>query len=34
MTPLVNLEEIVPDGFPPRRETSDAAGTYRAREQS
>jgi hypothetical protein len=34
MTPLVNLEETVPDGFAPRREACDAAGTYRSGEQS
>jgi hypothetical protein len=34
MTPLVNLEETVPDGFAPRREASDAAGTCRPRERS
>jgi hypothetical protein len=34
MTPLVNLEEIVPDGFAPRREAGDALGTCRLGEQS
>jgi hypothetical protein len=33
MTPLVNLEEIIPDGFPPRQKAGDA-GTYRPGEQS
>jgi hypothetical protein len=34
MTPLVNLEETVPDGFVPRREASDTGGTCRPEEQS
>jgi hypothetical protein len=34
MTPLVNLEETVPDRFAPRLEASDAALTYRPGEQS
>jgi hypothetical protein len=34
MTLLANLEEIVTDGVPPRREASDAALTYRPGEQS
>jgi hypothetical protein len=34
MTPLVNLEEIIPDGFPPQQRAGDAAETYRPVEQS
>jgi hypothetical protein len=34
MTPLVNLEEITPDGFPPRQRADGAAGTHRPVEQS
>jgi hypothetical protein len=34
MTPLVNLEKTVPDGFAPRREAGDTSGMCRAGEQS
>jgi hypothetical protein len=34
MTPPVNLEEILLDGLPTRRQGGDAAGTYRRGEQS
>jgi hypothetical protein len=34
MAPLLNLEEIFPDGFAPRREAGVAPGTYRPGEQS
>jgi hypothetical protein len=34
MTPLVNQEEIIPDGLPPRQRAGVATGTYRPGEQS
>jgi hypothetical protein len=34
VTSLVNLEEIVPEGFALRREAGNAAGTYLPGEQS
>jgi len=34
VTSLVNVEEIIPEGFALRREAGNAAGTYRPGEQS